>query len=92
MKTSEFQRQNLLLSATLNEKVNHLAQMSLENPVTIGLGGKKVQPDPFLEHFGTIESHADDGSEKLNKIISPSHGDYKLPAQLVQGYVKGMCC
>ncbi|KAJ3687718.1 hypothetical protein LUZ61_016882 [Rhynchospora tenuis] len=30
-------RQNLLLSATLNEKVNQLANISLDNPVRIGL-------------------------------------------------------
>lgn len=90
--TSEFQRQNLLLSATLNEKVNHLAQISLENPVTIGLDSKKMQPKPSLEHFGSVEFDVDEDSEKLHKIISPSNGDYKLPAQLVQRYVKGMYC
>ena len=90
MKISEFQRQNLMLSATLNEKVNHLAQISLENPVTIGLGGKK--PNPSLEHSGSVKSHADADSEKLDKIISPSNGDYKLPTQLVQRYVKGVFC
>lgn len=89
--TSEFQRQNLLLSATLNEKVNHLAQISLENPVTIGLDSKKMQPKPSLEHFGSVEFDVDDDSEKLRKIISPSNGDYKLPAQLVQRYVKVPC-
>ncbi|CBI27769.3 unnamed protein product, partial [Vitis vinifera] len=87
----EFQRQNLLLSATLNEKVNHLAQISLENPVTIGLDGKKMQPKPPLEHFGSVEFDVDEDSEKLHKIISPSNGDYKLPAQLVQRYVKVPC-
>lgn len=38
---SKMQRQNFLLSTTLNEKVNHLAKMSLDNPVMIGLDGKK---------------------------------------------------
>ncbi|RVW43981.1 DEAD-box ATP-dependent RNA helicase 17 [Vitis vinifera] len=89
--TSEFQRQNLLLSATLNEKVNHLAQISLENPVTIGLDGKKMQLKPSLEHFGSVEFDVDDDSEKLRKIINPSNGDYKLPSQLVQRYVKVPC-
>ncbi|KAL4311411.1 hypothetical protein GQ457_01G036170 [Hibiscus cannabinus] len=42
---SESQRQNLLLPATLNEQVNHLAKISLENPVMIGLDKVKMQPD-----------------------------------------------
>ncbi|KAL7194044.1 hypothetical protein ACSBR2_025652 [Camellia fascicularis] len=62
---SEFQRQNLLLSATLNEKVNNLAKMSLENPIMIGLDDRK--------------------------LISSSNEEYKLPAQLVQRYVKVPC-
>lgn len=86
---SNFQRQNLLLSATLNEKVNHLAKISLENPVTIGLDDKKMQPDPSLEHFGSVGSDADDELESPMKIVNSSTGDYKLPTQLVQRYVKG---
>lgn len=77
----EFQRQNLLLSATLNEKVNHLAKMSLENPVMIGLDDKKIKPNPSLEHTNNESGHS-------VKLISSSE-DYKLPAQLVQRYVKG---
>uniref|UniRef100_A0A5B7B7I0 ATP-dependent RNA helicase n=1 Tax=Davidia involucrata TaxID=16924 RepID=A0A5B7B7I0_DAVIN len=88
---SEFQRQNLLLSATLNEKVNHLAKMSLENPVMIGLDDKKMQPNPTLEHLGSLGFDMDDKLEDPGKIISSSNGDYKLPAQLVQGYVKVPC-
>lgn len=42
-KIPEAQKQNLLLSATLNEKVNHHAKISLENPVMIGLDEKKMQ-------------------------------------------------
>ncbi|KAK9274645.1 hypothetical protein L1049_021896 [Liquidambar formosana] len=88
---SEFQRQNLLLSATLNEKVNHLAKISLENPVMIGLDEKKMQPNPSLEHFGSVRSDMDDESEHSEKIISTSNEDYKLPTQLVQRYVKVPC-
>ena len=40
---SEPQWHNLLLFATLNEKVSHLAKLSLENPVMIGLDDKKIQ-------------------------------------------------
>ena len=53
---SEFQRQNLLLSATLNEKVNNLAKMSLENPITIGIDDKKLPmnlPLEGLEYLGS---------------------------------------
>ena len=39
----EPQWQNLLLFTTLNEKVNHLAKLSLENPVMIGFDDKKIQ-------------------------------------------------
>lgn len=92
MKLSEFQRQNLLLSATLNKKVNHLAQISLDNPVTIGLDSKKMQPNPLHEYFGSVKFDEDDDSEKSGKIMNPSNGDYKLPSQLVQRYVTGMYC
>ncbi|CAL5411481.1 unnamed protein product [Camellia sinensis] len=51
---SEFQRQNLLLLATLNEKVNNLAKMSLENPIMIGLDDSKLQTSPSLEHLESL--------------------------------------
>lgn len=38
-------RQNLLLSATLNEKVNRLANLSLDKPVRIGLDENAVSSD-----------------------------------------------
>lgn len=88
-KASEFQRQNLLLSATLNEKVNHLAKISLENPVMIGLGDKKMQPAHSLENSESAESDLDDASENPCENVSSSMGDFKLPSQLVQRYVKG---
>lgn len=50
----EPQWQNLLLSTTLNEKVNHLAKLSLENPVMIGLDDKKIQPVLSSEDFGSL--------------------------------------
>lgn len=87
---SNFQGQNLLLSATLNEKVNHLAKISLENPVMIGLDDKKIQPDQSVDHIETAESDEDDGLG-YSKVKNSSTGDYKLPAQLVQRYVKVPC-
>lgn len=87
---SNFQRQNLLLSATLNEKVNHLAKISLDNPVLIGLKDKKIQ-NTSLGHTGSTESDEDDESESLTKATNSSNGDYKVPFQLVQRYVKVPC-
>ncbi|KAF3439721.1 hypothetical protein FNV43_RR17999 [Rhamnella rubrinervis] len=81
------QKQNLLVSATLNEKVNHLAKISLENPIMVGFGDKKMQPISSPEHSG---SDRDDMEQQL-KITGPSTGDYNLPAQLIQKYVKVPC-
>ncbi|XP_030489380.2 DEAD-box ATP-dependent RNA helicase 17 [Cannabis sativa] len=82
----EFERQNLLLSATLNDKVNNLAKMSLENPVMIGLDDKRVRSTSLPEHliFDT------DASEHPLKITGPA-ADYNLPSQLNQKYVKAPC-
>lgn len=89
--STEFTRQNLLLSATLNEKVNNLAMMSLENPVMIGLDDKKIQLNPSLQRFETIRSNMGDESEHSGKTINSSNEDYKVPAQLIQKYVKVPC-
>lgn len=88
----EGQRQNLLLSATLNEKVNQLANISLENPVMIGLGGKKMQFKSSHEYLGTAEHNMDD--RLLGKSCSAQNSsceEYKLPTQLVQRYIKVPC-
>ncbi|XVF24355.1 hypothetical protein REPUB_Repub13aG0120800 [Reevesia pubescens] len=90
-KSSEFQRQNLLLSATLNEKVNHLAKISLENPVMIGLDNMKMQSHSAVNQTGSLGSDVDEDLDNSSKFLSSSSGDYKLPAQLVQRYVKVPC-
>ncbi|KAL3691362.1 hypothetical protein R1sor_005013 [Riccia sorocarpa] len=41
---SESDRQNILLSATLDERVNKLAALSLRNPVTVGVQSKVAPP------------------------------------------------
>ncbi|KAK7328735.1 hypothetical protein VNO77_22852 [Canavalia gladiata] len=84
---SEIQRQNLLLSATLNEKVNHLAKISLDNPVMIGLGGQKIEL-MSTESLNTSESE-DNEDNYSNKV--PTVGEYKVPVQLIQKYMKVPC-
>ncbi|XP_035543680.1 DEAD-box ATP-dependent RNA helicase 17-like [Juglans regia] len=88
---SDHPRQNVLLSATLNEKVNHLAKISLENPVMIGLDYKKMQPVLSFKDFGSLGSDANYELEHPVKMMSPSNGDFRVPAQLVQRYVKVSC-
>ncbi|VVB02969.1 unnamed protein product [Arabis nemorensis] len=82
------QKQNLLLSATLNDKVNHLAKLSLDDPVMIGLDNSKVQPNLSLE---APDSDTDDLVIHVNKSANPLSEDYGIPSQLVQKYVKVPC-
>ncbi|KAI3839465.1 hypothetical protein MKX03_033610 [Papaver bracteatum] len=92
-KLPKFPRQNLLLSATLNEKVNHLANISLENPVLVGLDEKKSSGEmqkPSHKHLGDLISNEDVESEQPT-LKSGSDAGYNLPAQLVQTYVKVPC-
>lgn len=77
----EIKQQNLLLSATLNEKVNQLANISLANPVMIGIDDQKLQ-NVKHRHF-SLES------EESGKMLS-SNEEYNVPSQLVQRYIKGM--
>ena len=78
----DFERQNLLLSATLNDKVNHLVKMSLENPVLIGLDEKKMISASHL--------YLGDDSERQLSTTHSSPQEYSLPSQLSQKYVKGL--
>ncbi|KAL8488131.1 hypothetical protein ACS0TY_023962 [Phlomoides rotata] len=87
---SEVQKQNLLLSATLNEKVNHLANISLENPVMIGIDDKKLVQN--RNHKDVLpESDVADIVQEPRKVLSSSNEEYKLPTQLVQRYIKVPC-
>lgn len=82
-------KQNLLLSATLNEKVNHLANISLANPVMIGLDDKKMSGS--RTHNVSLESNVVDMVEESRKTLDSSIEEYKLPVQLVQKYIKVPC-
>lgn len=86
-----FQRQNLLLSATLNEKVNHLAKISLKDPVLIGLDEKKLQLHPSPQKVGSSGSDIDEELEFPGKREMSLTSNYNLPSQLVQRYVKVPC-
>ncbi|XP_054807650.1 DEAD-box ATP-dependent RNA helicase 17 [Prosopis cineraria] len=93
-RNSEALRQNLLLSATLNEKVNHLAKISLENPVMIGLDGKRTEPSSTIESCSSSESDEEsednEGKYPSNMLLTPAD-DYNVPSQLIQRYVKVPC-
>ncbi|XP_031103875.1 DEAD-box ATP-dependent RNA helicase 17 isoform X2 [Ipomoea triloba] len=87
----EVQRQNLLLSATLNEKVNHLAKISLDNPIMVGLEDKKSDNKQNHEEMETSGLNLNDEFETPGKLLSSSCEEYKLPAQLLQRYIKVPC-
>ncbi|KAK8969963.1 DEAD-box ATP-dependent RNA helicase 17 [Platanthera guangdongensis] len=87
-------RQNLLLSATLNEKVNHLANISLQNPVMIGVVENFVSIVPtssLVKQISSLDSDNDRELEPLSSLPSQSVENYKLPNQLIQRYVKVTC-
>ncbi|KAL4563740.1 hypothetical protein LXL04_027785 [Taraxacum kok-saghyz] len=90
-KNTEVVRQNLLLSATLNEKVNHLANISLEDPVMIGLDDKKIQLQPSNKQATSLMSDAIERLENGGKVAVTSNEEYNLPSQLNQRYVKVPC-
>ncbi|KAK4786461.1 hypothetical protein SAY86_003150 [Trapa natans] len=82
-------RQNLLLSATLNEKVNRLAKISLENPVMLGLGERLTQLETMVEQTGSLKSV---NNEDLGDDSIVEHStDFRLPVQLIQTYAKVPC-
>ncbi|CAN8317699.1 unnamed protein product [Cochlearia groenlandica] len=89
--TKGVQKQNLLLSATLNEKVNHLAKLSLDNPVMIGIDSSKLQQNVPIESPGSPDSDEENMVIHVNKSANPSSEDYGIPSQLVQKYVKVPC-
>ncbi|KAL1547853.1 DEAD-box ATP-dependent RNA helicase 17 [Salvia divinorum] len=85
---SGVQKQNLLLSATLNDKVNHLANVSLENPVMIGLDDNM---SGSRTRNVSLETNGVDIVKESRKTLDTSNEEYKLPTQLVQKYIKVPC-
>ncbi|BBN13647.1 ATP-dependent RNA helicase DDX31/DBP7 [Marchantia polymorpha subsp. ruderalis] len=51
----ESERQHILLSATLDERVNKLAALSLRNPATVGLPSKEEAPVEQSKHTSVEE-------------------------------------
>ncbi|XP_010920563.1 DEAD-box ATP-dependent RNA helicase 17 [Elaeis guineensis] len=93
-RTAKFSRQNILLSATLNEKVNRLANISLEDPVVIGLDDKNnssVKPNPSISNFASLTSGMGGDLQHHGTVPSNSLDNYNLPSQLIQRYVKVSC-
>ncbi|KAK1307860.1 DEAD-box ATP-dependent RNA helicase 17 [Acorus calamus] len=82
-------RQNLLLSATLSEKVNHLARISLENPVLIGPNDKFSAKQP--SQSGQLVLHNGRESNQSDMSTSCTTEDYNLPSELTQRYVRVSC-
>ncbi|AEC09865.2 P-loop containing nucleoside triphosphate hydrolases superfamily protein [Arabidopsis thaliana] len=85
------QKQNLLLSATLNDKVNDLAKLSLDDPVMIGLDNTKLQQNLSIESPAAPDSDAEDMVIHVNKSANPLSEDYGIPSQLVQRYLRVPC-
>ncbi|PKU68182.1 DEAD-box ATP-dependent RNA helicase 17 [Dendrobium catenatum] len=94
IKPNESSRQNLLLSATLNEKVNHLANISLLNPVMIGLDDNKTSfmtTNNTVKRLLSLDSDSDGNLEHHSPLRSQAAENYNLPVQLIQRYVKVSC-
>eukprot|EP01018_Ginkgo_biloba_P027644 Gb_16157 [translate_table: standard] len=92
----EYLRQNLLLSATLNEQVNHLAQISLNNPVTIGLEENnltlgKIELSHGLSTDSAANGRCQSGISNEALLSSCVTTEYRFPPQLVQSYIKVPC-
>lgn len=85
----KYRRQNLLLSATLNDQVNNLAKISLHDPVNIGLEESRSFQGKVEASMGITTDIETNKGAQFNS--SNSTAEYKFPAQLVQSYMKVPC-
>lgn len=84
-------RQNILLSATLNEHVNQLAELSLREPVTVGLHSREnAGRSENLETSGEERHHKEEEDQDEEEGTSEGQTDYNIPSQLNQRFYKGM--
>lgn len=88
-------RQHILLSATLNERVEQLAALSLVNPATIGLDEAISAEMPSLRETKNGAAMSQQKSlihDRNTGDTGPSDGytEYRIPSQLVQSFLKGM--
>ena len=87
-------RQHVLLSATLNERVEQLAALSLSNPATVGLDHtiptEEKSPREGNNRTVKVENDAQE-TERNTADVGPSEGytEYRIPSQLIQSFLKG---
>uniref|UniRef100_A0A7I4BAZ5 ATP-dependent RNA helicase n=1 Tax=Physcomitrium patens TaxID=3218 RepID=A0A7I4BAZ5_PHYPA len=89
-------RQHILLSATLNERVEQLAALSLVNPATIGLDEAISAEMPSLRETKNGAAMSQQKSlihDRNTGDTGPSDGytEYRIPSQLVQSFLKVPC-
>ena len=88
-------RQHVLLSATLNERVERLAALSLVKPATVGLEETPQVGTASSQEVGKRDTRTQLELQKHERNmgdVGPSDGytEYKIPSQLVQSFLKGM--
>lgn len=92
LRNREWNRQHLLLSATLGDEVMELASLSLRNPATVGLT-EPPQPQIKLSAETCPKSTKLSAYGDVPKDTQVPHGplEYTMPVQLVQTYVTVPC-
>ncbi|KAK4396816.1 DEAD-box ATP-dependent RNA helicase 17 [Sesamum angolense] len=72
------------------DEADRILELGLENPVMIGLDDKKILQNVNRNRI-SLEPDMADRVEESRKMLSSSAEEYKLPAQLVQRYIKVPC-